>query len=161
MEPRQRAKKPFNKTLQLEEVEISLLNTQTIMGVQKPEVELAKKKNLSNLGQMRKKSSMESLLNKCLPFLMASEHVLRKVEAMIRFSHVFLLSFSCYLPQREASELPKFHKKNVRLTYFIGAGNNRQLVAELMEKRWWWKETNNLHEATFVWSQQKLKQTPG
>ena len=59
---------------------------------------------------------------------MASEHVLRKVEAMTRFYHIFLLSFACFLPQREASELPKFHKKNVRFTYFIGAGNNRQLI---------------------------------
>ena len=55
MEPRQRTKKAFNKTLQLEEVEISLLNTQSILGT---EQETAKKTNLSNLGQMRKKSSI-------------------------------------------------------------------------------------------------------
>lgn len=34
MEPCQRAKKPLNKTLQLEEVEISLLNTQSILRAQ-------------------------------------------------------------------------------------------------------------------------------
>lgn len=59
---------------------------------------------------------------------MASEHVLRKVETMIRFYHIFLLSFACFLPQREAIDLPKFHKKSVKLTYFVGAGNNRQLI---------------------------------
>lgn len=32
MEPHQRAKRTVHKTLQLEEVEISLLNTQSIMG---------------------------------------------------------------------------------------------------------------------------------
>ena len=133
MEPRQRTKKAFNKTLQLEEVEISLLNTQSILGIEQPEVqEMTKKKNLSKLGQMRKKSSIQSLLKKCLPYLMASEHVLRKVEAMTRFYHIFLLSFSCFLPQREASELPKFQKRNVKIKYFIGVGNSRQLIAQIM-----------------------------
>jgi hypothetical protein len=88
---------------------------------------------------MKKKSSFEALITKCLPYLAISEHILWKLEEMIRFYSLVLLSFHCSIIMPEPNDLPKFHRKHVRYSYYVGGGNNRLLITELMEKRWWWK----------------------
>lgn len=42
--------------------------------------------------------------------------------------------------------------------YFIGYGNNRNLIRSLMKKRWWWTETDDMMAADFIWTQLKVTQ---
>ena len=39
----------------------------------------------------------------------------------------------------QLEKLPKFSRKNKMYTYFVGPGNNRNLIVEKMSKRWWWR----------------------
>jgi hypothetical protein len=42
-----------------------------------------------------------------------------------------------------------------KYTYYIGAGNNKNLIFSLLKKRWWWIETNDPLQADFIWTQLK------
>ncbi len=42
--------------------------------------------------------------------------------------------------------------------YFVGKGNNRQLVKALMKRRFWWVKTDDVNEAQFVWTQLKINE---
>lgn len=44
-----------------------------------------------------------------------------------------------------------------KFTYFVGNGNNAQLIRSIMKKRGWWIESNHPLKANFVWSQLKIK----
>lgn len=39
--------------------------------------------------------------------------------------------------------------------YYVGKGNNCNLVRELMKRRYWFEETKCMGEAQFVWTQIK------
>jgi hypothetical protein len=71
---------------------------------------------------------MDVLVAKCLPYLMISEHILWKLEEMMKFYSHVMLSFHCYPSMIEAGDLPKFQRKNVKYSYFVGGGNNRMLI---------------------------------
>lgn len=40
--------------------------------------------------------------------------------------------------------------------FYIGKGNNGNLIKSLMKKRFWFEETNVIEEADFVWTQIKV-----
>jgi tubulin polyglutamylase TTLL1/tubulin monoglycylase TTLL3/8 len=39
--------------------------------------------------------------------------------------------------------------------YFLGNGNNRKLVKDIMQTRWWWSPTEHREEAHFIWTQSR------
>jgi hypothetical protein len=45
-----------------------------------------------------------------------------------------------------------------RFTFYVGPGNNRNLIRALMKKRAWFVEVDSVEEANFVWSQLKVKE---
>ena len=47
-------------------------------------------------------------------------------------------------------------KKTVKYTYYIGKGNNKNLLISLLKKRWWWTESEDMSSANFVWTQIKV-----
>ena len=47
-------------------------------------------------------------------------------------------------------------KNEPRYKYYLGRGNNREVIKALMKRRFWWGETDNLSEANFVWTQLKV-----
>lgn len=47
-------------------------------------------------------------------------------------------------------------KNEAKYKYYVGKGNNRQLVKALMKRRFWWIETDDINEASFVWTQLKV-----
>ena len=47
-------------------------------------------------------------------------------------------------------------KNQHKYKYYVGKGNNRQLVIALIKRRFWWVETDDISEANFVWTQLKI-----
>ena len=43
------------------------------------------------------------------------------------------------------------------MKYFIGQGNNSELVKSIMKDRWWWTTAADVNEANFVWTQWRKK----
>jgi len=39
--------------------------------------------------------------------------------------------------------------------YFLGKGNNRKLVKNIMQTRWWWSQTESREEANLIWTQSR------
>jgi hypothetical protein len=46
--------------------------------------------------------------------------------------------------------------KNIKYYYYIGNGNNANLIRSIFRKRSWWAEADNIGKANFVWTQLKL-----
>ena len=55
----------------------------------------------------------------------------------------------------DGKALPK--KEKLKYFYFIGAGNNANLIRSLMRKRSWWAEVDNISKANFVWTQLRIQ----
>lgn len=72
-----------------------------------------------------------------------------KVSKMVNSSNVVLQSFGVCL-QKEGEEKYKF---------YVGRGNNSNLIKSIMKQRWWWAETNEPAYAQFVWTQLKHQPT--
>jgi len=53
---------------------------------------------------------------------------------MINSANLLLTSFGCFLDKKAS---------DVKYKYFVGQGNNRNLIVSIMKKRWWWIETND------------------
>lgn len=76
-----------------------------------------------------------------------------RFQRMINQLDLILYSFSAtYAIKRP---LPAYNKNCDKFKYFVGAGNNKNLIVSLMKKRWWWSQTNSMTEAHFVWTQIK------
>jgi hypothetical protein len=65
---------------------------------------------------------------------------------MINSSNLVLQTFGRYLNQGEYQRKYKF---------FIGNGNNRNLIKSILKQRYWWTETNDISSANLVWTQLK------
>jgi Tubulin-tyrosine ligase family len=54
--------------------------------------------------------------------------------------------------------------KQCQFLYYVGRGNNSELIKELLKRRWWWKQADSSKEAHFLWSQkiklEKMKKIP-
>ena len=74
---------------------------------------------------------------------------------MIRSANIALMSFGCYL---ETGKMLRDSNNN-KFKYFIGNGNNRNLIGYILKKRWWWTQVNDPQQANFVWTQLKHKNT--
>ena len=48
------------------------------------------------------------------------------------------------------------YKKPVK--YYVGGGNNCNLVKSVLKNRFWLEETNSAQEASFVWTQIKVEE---
>lgn len=48
-------------------------------------------------------------------------------------------------------------KKAEKYGYFVGKGNNKNLIISLFKKRWWWTEADDMSSAHFVWTQIKAQ----
>jgi hypothetical protein len=80
---------------------------------------------------------------------------LNKFNRMFTHFSIILSSFGVYLHSKdeEQSGLPKTaHKK---FLYFVGKGNNKNLILSVLKKRWWWAETETIVKANLIWSQLK------
>lgn len=57
----------------------------------------------------------------------------------------------------ELCSAPFDRKQDVKYEYYVGRGNNANLIHSLMKKRWWWQSTNEITLRTkFVWTQRKV-----
>lgn len=65
-----------------------------------------------------------------------------------------LLSFGCRNIFLEG-ELVSYSRYCRKYKYYVGAGNNKNLIISLMKKRWWWTEVNSMNDANFIWTQLK------
>lgn len=66
--------------------------------------------------------------------------VANKVSKMLNSFSIILNSYCVRIerPQiKENEELLRF-KKPEKYTYYIGKGNNKNLLISLLKKRWWW-----------------------
>ena len=84
----------------------------------------------------------------------------KKIYKMHDCLTIILNSYHCnLLPKKVVEE--SFHqegrrKERQRYTYYIGAGNNGNLVRSLMRKRCWWTEVDSTSKANLVWTQLRL-----
>ena len=46
--------------------------------------------------------------------------------------------------------------KDTNLRVYIGNGNNSNLIASLMKRRFWWTVTENVEASQFSWSQLRI-----
>lgn len=51
-------------------------------------------------------------------------------------------------------KVPKKNEK--KFSYFVGNGNNKNLIVSILKKRWWWAEAEDISSANFVWTQLKI-----
>jgi hypothetical protein len=47
-------------------------------------------------------------------------------------------------------------KEKQKYYYYIGQGNNCNLIRSLMRKRGWWTEVDSVSKAHFVWTQLRV-----
>ena len=69
---------------------------------------------------------------------------------MILSANGILRNYGCRIRKSE---------EDTRFKYFVGKGNNRNLIVSVLRKRWWWAETNDINSANFVWTQLKHRPT--
>ena len=84
---------------------------------------------------------------------------------------VILNSYHCCLSQNEAIKVEEkeeplgFSESDIKIKsrvmnnkyfFFIGRGNNSNLIRSILRKRSWWTETNNVNKANLVWAQLKI-----
>jgi tubulin--tyrosine ligase len=48
-----------------------------------------------------------------------------------------------------------FEKYETPFKFYVGKGNNGNLIKSLMKKRFWFERTENIEEANFIWTQIK------
>lgn len=53
------------------------------------------------------------------------------------------------------NKLEPYFRNCQKYKYYVGSGNNKNLIISMMKKRWWWCEASNINEADFVWTQLK------
>lgn len=46
--------------------------------------------------------------------------------------------------------------KKTRFQYYVGPGNNANLIRSLLRKRSWWVEVDSIAKANLVWTQLKV-----
>ena len=73
-----------------------------------------------------------------------------KLCKMVGSSNLVLQSFGVLL-QREGEE--------AKYRFYVGKGNNSNLIKSIMKQRWWWSETSEPASAHFVWTQLKHQPT--
>ena len=78
---------------------------------------------------------------------------------MLNFFAIFLSSFAVYKdkPLSLLSTNSSIKKKSKKFSYFVGSGNNKNLIVSIFKKRWWWTEAESMTSADFVWTQLKMK----
>ena len=78
---------------------------------------------------------------------------------MLNFFSIFLSSFAVYIERPSTLECinSSAKKKLKKFTYFVGSGNNKNLIVSILKKRWWWTESESMSSADFVWTQLKMK----
>ena len=69
-----------------------------------------------------------------------------KMFNMINSSNLVLQTFGRYLHQ---------DAYQIKYKFFVGKGNNRNLIKSILRQRWWWTETNDISSANLVWTQLK------
>lgn len=68
---------------------------------------------------------------------------------MVNSSNLVLQSFGVLLQREEEG----------KYRFYVGKGNNSNLIKSIMKQRWWWTETNDVASAHFVWTQLKHQPT--
>jgi hypothetical protein len=83
---------------------------------------------------------------------------------MLHCLDIILSSFHCILREESSSlafpsvKMPTTISKlalPVYFRYYLGEGNNHNLVRSILKKRGWWMETNSVHKAQLVWTQNR------
>jgi hypothetical protein len=84
---------------------------------------------------------------------------------------LILNSYHCFLNQtdiirtEDKSQSPSSSQNEIRIKsrvinnkyyFFIGRGNNSNLIRSILRKRSWWAETNSVSKANLVWTQLKI-----
>jgi hypothetical protein len=68
---------------------------------------------------------------------------------------IVMSSFKCKMVEKmqmekyernkiDANNISKTSNKITKFTYFIGYGNNRNLIRSIFKKRWWWSEAASI-----------------
>jgi hypothetical protein len=70
-----------------------------------------------------------------------------KIHSMVRSNNILLYSFGCYIDQKLSD--------SSKCKYYVGNGNNKNLIISIFKKRWWWTEASEPASATLVWTQLK------
>jgi hypothetical protein len=65
-----------------------------------------------------------------------------------------LNSYACYIPEQKLNE--ENMRSKWKYKYYVGKGNNKNLIISILKKRWWWAETDDIAAANFVWTQLKV-----
>lgn len=67
-----------------------------------------------------------------------------KLNRMFNHFYIILSSFGVYLDRSEEKNTIEGEIKNRKIdkkyTYFVGKGNNKNLIVSILKKRWWWTE---------------------
>ena len=80
----------------------------------------------------------------------------KKIYKMHDCLTIILNSYHCSFLPKKVEEPEGRRKERQRFTYYIGAGNNGNLVRSLMRKRCWWTEVDSTSKANLVWTQLRL-----
>jgi hypothetical protein len=71
--------------------------------------------------------------------------IISKINRMFNQFNIILASFGVYLNKTEIglnSLIGNRNKKSDRkFLYYVGKGNNKNLIVSIFKKRWWWIET--------------------
>lgn len=78
----------------------------------------------------------------------------QKIKAFREFIFLIKMVHNIFEPVVISDQILKNNDNKYK--YFVGKGNNRQLVKTLMKRRFWWVETEDVNEAQFVWTQLKI-----
>lgn len=87
-----------------------------------------------------------------------------KFTRMIACLDIVLNSFHFALEKETAHSVavhelksPQTKPAQDKFVFYVGKGNNAELVKSIIKKRSWWVETDNPLKANLVWSQLKIK----
>jgi hypothetical protein len=67
-----------------------------------------------------------------------------KLNRMFNHFYIILSAYGVGLDRSEekkAIETEKMRKSERKYTYFVGNGNNKNLIVSILKKRWWWSES--------------------
>ena len=80
----------------------------------------------------------------------------KKIIKMHDCLTIILNSYHCSFQAKMVAEPEGRRKERQRYTFYIGPGNNGNLVRSLMRKRCWWTEVDSTSKANLVWTQLRL-----
>ena len=83
-----------------------------------------------------------------------------KLKRMFQHFYIILSSYGVCLNRIDEKQTidseVRLRKNDKKYTYYVGNGNNKNLIVSILKKRWWWCESEDMPSANFVWTQLKV-----